>query len=94
MFDGTNEPTGARFTYYINKPKKDKKKKEKDDKDSTDKKDKPSPDSLTVRIYDAVGNEVRTMYTKVDTSLQRMYWNYETNGIRNPGSKTKAKKRK
>jgi len=92
MFDGTNEPTGARFTYYINKPKKDKKKKEKDDKDSTEKKDKPSPDSLTVRIYDSIGNEVRTMYTKVDTSLQRMYWNYSTNGIRNPGSKKPKKK--
>ncbi len=87
MFDGTNEPTGARFTYYINKPKKGKKKKDKDDKDNSDQKNKPSPDSLTVRIYDSIGNEVRTMFTKVDTSLQRTYWNYETNGVRNPGSK-------
>ena len=91
MYDGTNERMGVRFTFNINKPKSKKKEKKKDiDDDDTEdkKKDKgPSKDSLTVRIYDISGKEVRTLFMKVDTAIQRYYWGFETNGIRGPGSK-------
>jgi hypothetical protein len=56
------------------------------------KKDKgPSKDSLTVRIYDMMGTEVRTLFMKVDTAIQRYYWGFETNGVREPGSKKPEK---
>lgn len=90
IYEGTNEQLGARFTFNINKPKDKKKdKKEDEKKDSIDsKKDKgPSKDSLTVRIYDMAGKELRTIFMKVDTAVQRYYWGFETNGIRSPGQK-------
>jgi hypothetical protein len=81
-YEGDNEGFGARFTYIINKPKEDK-----SDSASKDKKETLPNDSLTVRIYDMAGNEVRTMYMKTDTAIQRIYWGGETNGVRSPGSK-------
>lgn len=89
-YEGTNEPLGVRFTFYINKPKTEKKDKDKDKDKSKDEKKKdntPSPDSLSIRIYDMSNTEVRTIFMKVDTSMQRIYWNFETNGVRRPGQK-------
>ncbi len=97
MYDGTNERMGVRFTFNINKPKAKKKDKKEDkdeekDDDKEKKKDKgPSKDSLTVRIYDMSGTEVRTLFMKVDTAIQRYYWGFETNGVRGPGSKKPEK---
>lgn len=99
MYEGTNERMGVRFTFNINKPidkkkddKTDEKKDEKKEELADKKKDKgPSKDSLTVRIYDMMGTEVRTLFMKVDTAIQRYYWGFETNGVREPGSKKPEK---
>lgn len=88
IYKGTNEGFGARFTYIVNKPAKDTTKKDtSESKDKKDKKKSSPTDSLTIRIYDMAGNEVRTMYMKTDTAIQRIYWGGESNGVRKPGSK-------
>jgi hypothetical protein len=49
---------------------------------------KPSTgkDSVTVKIYNASNVAIRTFKAKADTGFNRVYWNYSTKGIRQPGS--------
>ncbi|HSR39015.1 MAG TPA: hypothetical protein VLL95_08880, partial [Phnomibacter sp.] len=49
---------------------------------------KPSKgnDSVTVKIYNAANEAIRTFKAKADTGFNRVYWNYGTKGIRQPGS--------
>ncbi len=43
-------------------------------------------DSVTVKIYNASNEAIRTYKAKADTGFNRIYWNYSTKGIRRPGS--------
>jgi hypothetical protein len=43
-------------------------------------------DSVTVTIYNASNEAIRTYKAKADTGFNRIYWNYSTKGIRQPGS--------
>jgi hypothetical protein len=43
-------------------------------------------DSATVKIYNASNQLIRTYKAKADTGFNRIYWNYSTKGIRQPGS--------
>lgn len=49
---------------------------------------KPSKgnDSVTVKIFNASNEAVRTFKAKADSGFNRVYWNYSTKGIRQPGS--------
>lgn len=49
---------------------------------------KPSKgnDSVTVKIYNASNEAIRTYKAKADTGFNRIYWNFATKGIRQPGS--------
>lgn len=49
---------------------------------------KPSKgnDSVTVKIYNAANEAIRTYKAKADTGFNRITWNFTTKGIRQPGS--------
>ncbi len=49
---------------------------------------KPSKgnDSVTVKIYNAANEPIRTYKAKADTGFNRITWNFTTKGIRQPGS--------
>lgn len=49
---------------------------------------KPSKgnDSVTVKIYNAANEAIRTYKAKADTGFNRISWNFTTKGIRQPGS--------
>ena len=44
------------------------------------------PDSVTVKIYNIEGKNLRQYKAKADTGFNRIYWNYSTRGQRQPGS--------
>jgi hypothetical protein len=41
-------------------------------------------DSVTIKIYNAGGEAIRTYKAKADTGFNRAYWGYQTKGIRQP----------
>ena len=43
-------------------------------------------DSILVKIFTVTNELIRTMKLKADTGLNRYFWNFDTKGIRQPGS--------
>ena len=43
-------------------------------------------DSVLVKIYTEQGKNIRSFKAKADTGFNRVYWNYSTTGVRQPGS--------
>jgi len=102
VYNGQNRPSGALITYVINKPaeKKEAKsvdktsvvKKDSDVKSQTDaeiKKDstaKAKYDSLTLQVFNAKGDLIRTMKEKTpeDNGVNRMTWGMNEKGVRSP----------
>ncbi len=81
LFNGENRKRGAMISYSINKPLSDKK---------TDKKKK---DSITLKIYNASNELIRTLKRKApkENGLHRTYWRLGEKGVRRPSRKTAKK---
>nr|MCU0376378.1 hypothetical protein [Chitinophagaceae bacterium] len=45
---------------------------------------KARTDSAQIKVIDEAGNTIRTYKAKLDTGLNRIEWNYQTKGIRQP----------
>jgi photosystem II stability/assembly factor-like uncharacterized protein len=71
LFSGQNKPGGASITYLYNHLSDTSKKKN---------------DTAFVRIYDASNRLVRTLRTKADTGYNRIAWNYDMTGVRQPNT--------
>ena len=101
MFSGENRPLGALISYVINKPEEKKEEPKtsakskrggktpeptpvKEEKKEDDK--KVNSDSLTLEIFNASGEKIRTLKRKVpeDNGLNRMIWNLDEKGVRGP----------
>ncbi|MBS1509434.1 MAG: hypothetical protein JST86_01235 [Bacteroidetes bacterium] len=78
LYEGQNRNRGAVISYFAKMP------------NATDSLKKNKIDSVTIKIYSETGELVRTMKQKADTNFNRIYWGFETKGIRQPGS-TKPK---
>jgi photosystem II stability/assembly factor-like uncharacterized protein len=76
LYDGQNKNRGAAYSFFV--------------KAKTDTASKMKTDSATVKIYNSSNELIRTLKVKADSGLNRNYWNFETKGIRQPGS-TKPK---
>jgi photosystem II stability/assembly factor-like uncharacterized protein len=74
LYEGQNRNRGAAYSFFVNKPVK------------TDTSKKIKTDSATVNIYNKSNELIRTIKIKTDSGFNRMYWNYETRGVRQPGS--------
>lgn len=98
-FIGDNAPYGAMFSVWVKEPKKmekeateevSKKKKKKKDKDTeepkedTKKKSTKLPKKVTVEIYDASGDKIRTFTRDVKPGLNRFQWYLDRTGVRFP----------
>ena len=75
LYEGENRKKGAMVSFFINYPKL---------KDTASGKEKA--DSATVKIYNDRNENIRTMKVKADTGFNRMYWNFDMKGFRQPGS--------
>ncbi|MFO0506039.1 MAG: WD40/YVTN/BNR-like repeat-containing protein, partial [Chryseotalea sp.] len=100
VFNGENRPYGAMISYVVNKPaeKKEEKKAEPAKTDAKGKKAEPvkeekkpeTPkvkyDSLTVEIFNAKNEKIRTMKQKSpdENGVQRMQWMMNQKGVRGP----------
>jgi photosystem II stability/assembly factor-like uncharacterized protein len=100
VFNGENRPYGAMISYVVNKPaeKKEEKKAEPAKTDAKGKKAEPvkeekkpeTPkvkyDSLTVEIFNAKNEKIRTMKQKApdENGVQRMQWMMNQKGVRGP----------
>jgi photosystem II stability/assembly factor-like uncharacterized protein len=84
LYEGQNRNRGAAYSFFIKKP----------EKTDTSKKIKTDSavvknlklDSAIVKIYNSGNELIRTLQMKTDSGFNRAYWNYETKGIRQPGS--------
>ncbi|MGG9964034.1 WD40/YVTN/BNR-like repeat-containing protein [Ferruginibacter sp. SUN106] len=74
LYEGQNRNRGAAYSFFVKTPAK------------ADSSKKIKIDSATVKIYTGANELIRTIRMKVDTGFNRNYWNYETRGIRQPGS--------
>ncbi len=80
MFNGENRRRGAMLSYSINKPVSDTISKKKND-------------SITLKVYNASNELIRTIKRKApeDSGLHRTYWNMDEKGVRGP-SRSAARK--
>ncbi|MCF6349331.1 MAG: hypothetical protein L3J20_13740 [Flavobacteriaceae bacterium] len=80
MFNGENRKRGAMISFSINKPVSDKK---------LDKK----KDSITLKIYNAGNELIRTLKRKApkENGLHRTYWGLGEKGVRRPSRKAPKK---
>ncbi len=74
LYEGQNRTTNAEYSFFVAA------------KDKADTSSKSKTDSATVKIYNSVGENIRTMKIKIDSGLNRNYWGYEMKGTRSPGS--------
>jgi len=74
LYEGQNRNRGAAYSFFIKAPAK------------ADSAKKIKIDSATVKIYNPANELIRTNKIKTDTGFNRNYWNYESKGIRQPGS--------
>ncbi|GAB2841759.1 WD40/YVTN/BNR-like repeat-containing protein [Ferruginibacter profundus] len=74
LYEGQNRNRGAAYSFFVKPPEK------------ADSSKKIKIDSATVKIYTSTNELIRTIKMKVDSGFNRNYWNYETKGIRQPGS--------
>jgi hypothetical protein len=74
VWDATNRPEGAELSYFI-KPNL---------RDTANK--KKWTDSVTVKLFNDKGEQIRRLKWKADTGFNRGYWGMEEKGYRRPGS--------
>jgi hypothetical protein len=74
MYEGENRKRGAMLSFYLQPTRS---------KDSTE--GKKTTDSVFVKLLDANRQVLRCMFVKADTGFNRIYWNYDTKGWRQPG---------
>ena len=93
LFEGKNKNRGASFSFFVNKKKEIKIDSASVKKVSIAKKTSDSlkttaeiTDSVLVKIFTVTNELIRTMKLKADTGLNRYFWNFDTKGIRQPGS--------
>jgi len=98
MFNGENRRSGAMISYVVNKPEEKKGEEEDDKKKKRRKKDQEEDnesqkdsvevkyDSLTLEIFNAQGELIRTLKNKVpeDKGINRMYWRLDEKGVNGP----------
>lgn len=72
-YEGENRRQGAMLSFFVERL-------------PTDTGKAKLADSVTVKIYNQKNEAIRTLKAKADTGLNRIYWRYETAGIRSPGS--------
>ncbi len=85
---GQNRRRGAMLTLWV-KPAKKEAKKEKKPKDTEKAKDKkkgkkPTGKKVKIQVLTNEGDTIRTYSTKVDTGMNRIYWNLRRDGVRYP----------
>jgi len=87
IYKGDNQPYGAMLSYYIN-PELSKKVKAKKDssknKDTEKQPKKKKKGDVTIKIYDEDSTLVRTMHSKAQKGINRVYWNLKTDGFDYP----------
>ena len=84
LYEGQNRNRGAAYSFFVKKPEKaDTSKKIKTDSVAVK---VLKTDSALVKIYNSSNELIRTTKMKVDSGFNRLYWNYETKGVRQPGS--------
>ena len=71
-YEGENRKRGAALSFYLNKT-------------ATDTGKNKIADTATVKIYNALNEQVRTLKVKADSGFNRMYWGMEGKGIRAAG---------
>lgn len=71
-YEGENKRRGAALSFYLNKT-------------ATDTGKNKIADTATVKIYNALNEQVRTLKVKADSGFNRMYWGMEGKGIRAAG---------
>nr|WP_294989711.1 hypothetical protein [uncultured Sediminibacterium sp.] len=71
-YEGENKRGGAPISFFVNKTASDTGKNR-------------ISDTVTLRIYDAKNELVRTLRTKVDTGFNKYYWGMEGKGVRTGG---------
>ena len=74
MYEGENRKRGAMLSFYLQPTRS---------KDSTE--GKKTTDSVFVKLLDANRQVLRCLFVKADTGFNRIYWNYDTKGWRQPG---------
>jgi len=71
LYEGENRRRGAMVSFFVN---------------HTADTSKAKADSAMVKIFDEAGKQLRSFKIKADSGFNRMYWNFDTKGIRQPGS--------
>lgn len=86
-FAGQNRKRGAAISFIANKPEMEKGGAEEEaaEADSTET-DKPDFKHVKVEIFAESGELIRTLTTKPDSGVNRVYWRLNRKGIRYPGS--------
>jgi len=107
MYEGENRNYGAMISFYTHIPKtvampttetdskKNKKGNEKTtvDKNDVKKEDKPEKtDSVKLCVYSTDNKLLRTIEMIPDTGLNRMFWYFDTEGIRMPGQQSSRRR--
>lgn len=69
-YEADNRPSGAPINFFF--------------KSMPDSAKSAKVDSATVRVKDMAGEAIRTFKVKADSGFNRIYWNYQTKGIRQP----------
>lgn len=73
-FKGENRKAGAMITYFA--------KKEAVEEGGKDKEEKEKKDTVLIRIMDETGDIVRTLEDVPDEGINRIYWNFDRDGIK------------
>ena len=79
LYEGQNRARGAAYSFFVHRNSVSA-------KDTAGRKKVSTNDSATVKIYNDANELIRTIKIKTDSGFNRAYWNYETKGIRQPGS--------
>lgn len=79
LYEGQNRARGAAYSFFVHRNSVSA-------KDTAGQKKIAVGDSATVKIYNNANELIRTIKIKTDSGFNRAYWNYETKGIRQPGS--------
>jgi photosystem II stability/assembly factor-like uncharacterized protein len=74
LYEGQNRNRGAMISFFVMPP------------DSKDTSKKAKSDSATAKFYNEKIELIRTIKVKADSGFNRMFWGFETKGIRQPGS--------
>lgn len=82
LYEGQNRNRGAEYSFFINRNSVS----STTAKDTASKNKNAANDSATIKIYTSTNELIRTIKIKTDTGFNRAYWNYETKGIRQPGT--------